>query len=326
MRGKYHIHVSNRALSFDFTLSRNITIICGDSATGKTTLVDMIREYELQGTDSAVQISCEKPCVVVEGNSWKRQLRELESESIVFIDEGNRFVSSQEFAEAAQNSGNYYVIVTRENLYNLPYSVTEIYGIKSSGKYNSLRPVYHELYRVYGEKVDDSCNIYNTVITEDSHSGFQFFKDVCSDTVTCVPADGNSNILAMIRKAAAENTTPCLVIADGSAFGAFMAQIHMFMEHRTDVHLYLPESFEWLILTSGLIDGNRVRDILETPEKYIESSQYFSWEQFFTATLIDETKDSYLRYQKSSLNPAYLRKREKEAILAVIPKAIRENL
>lgn len=130
----------------------------------------------------------------------------------------------------------------------------------------------------------------------------------------------------MIRKAAAENTTPCLIIADGSAFGAFMAQIHMFMEHRTDVHLYLPESFEWLILTSGLIDGNRVRDILETPEKYIESSQYFSWEQFFTATLIDETKDSYLRYQKSSLNPAYLRKREKEAILAVIPKAIRENL
>lgn len=176
MRGKYHIHVSNRALSFDFTLSRNITIICGDSATGKTTLVDMIREYELQGTDSAVQISCEKPCVVVEGNSWKRQLRELESESIVFIDEGNRFVSSQEFAEAAQNSGNYYVIVTRENLYNLPYSVTEIYGIKSSGKYNSLRPVYHELYRVYGEKVDDSCNIYNTVITEDSHSGFQWLR------------------------------------------------------------------------------------------------------------------------------------------------------
>ncbi len=81
-----------------------------------------------------------------------------------------------------------------------------------------------------------------------------------------------------------------------------------------------------MILTSGLIDGNRIRDILEKPEEYIESSQYFSWEQFFTAILIDETKDSYLRYQKASLNPAYLRKREKEAILAVIPKAIRENL
>ncbi len=31
----------------------------------------------------------------------------------------------------------------------LPISVEEVYGIKSSGKYGSLQPVYHEMYRLY---------------------------------------------------------------------------------------------------------------------------------------------------------------------------------
>lgn len=33
---------------------------------------------------------------------------------IVFIDEGNHFVMSDEFAATIQNTDNYYVIVTRE--------------------------------------------------------------------------------------------------------------------------------------------------------------------------------------------------------------------
>jgi hypothetical protein len=41
------------------------------------------------------------------------------------------------------------VIVTRESLETLPISVDEIYGIKSSGKYGGLEPVYQEFYKVY---------------------------------------------------------------------------------------------------------------------------------------------------------------------------------
>lgn len=149
MKGSRHIRVSNRTLSYEFTIYRNLTIIRGDSATGKTTLVGLIREYNLQGRDSGVELSCSCPCVVVEGMNWDKQLKELEEDSIVFIDEGNRFVTTQKFAEAARSSGCYFVIVTRENLYSLPYSVTEIYGIHSSGKYNSLEKVYHEFYRIY---------------------------------------------------------------------------------------------------------------------------------------------------------------------------------
>lgn len=53
---------------------------------------------------------------------------------------------SRDFAAIIQNTDNYYVIVTRENLSALPYSVEEIYGIRDSGKYGSLKRTYYLKY------------------------------------------------------------------------------------------------------------------------------------------------------------------------------------
>lgn len=49
MRGSHRIIVQNKRLRYDFEVKRNITVIRGDSATGKTALVDMIREYSENG-------------------------------------------------------------------------------------------------------------------------------------------------------------------------------------------------------------------------------------------------------------------------------------
>lgn len=68
--------------------------------------------------------------------------------TIIFIDEGNSFVSSKEFVKVMQDSSNYYVIVTRESLATLPYAVDEIYGIRNSGKYGNLKQTYNEMYRI----------------------------------------------------------------------------------------------------------------------------------------------------------------------------------
>ena len=42
MKGKHKIVVSTKRLKYEFELHRNLTIIRGDSATGKTTLVDAL--------------------------------------------------------------------------------------------------------------------------------------------------------------------------------------------------------------------------------------------------------------------------------------------
>ncbi len=188
MRGSYHLIVQSAHLKYELDLKRNITVIQGDSATGKTTLADMIREYILNGSDTGITISCKVKCRLIEGNTWKEQLESI-VESIVFIDEGNKFVASKEFADAIKNSDNYYVIITRESLNTLPYSVNEIYGIHSSGKYNSLEPVYHSLYRIYG---DDECKVSDikNIIVEDSNSGYQFFKHLSGERINCLSANG----------------------------------------------------------------------------------------------------------------------------------------
>lgn len=45
MKGRHHIVVETRRLKYEFDIKRNITIIQGESASGKTTLVSLLREY-----------------------------------------------------------------------------------------------------------------------------------------------------------------------------------------------------------------------------------------------------------------------------------------
>lgn len=129
MRGTHRIIVQNKRIRYDFEIKRNIMVIRGDSATGKTALVNMIRKYFENGDASAVELICDKECTVLEGRIWAGQLSMME-DCIVFIDEGNEFVMSDVFAAAIRETDNYYVIVTREGVPFLPYSVDEIYGFQ----------------------------------------------------------------------------------------------------------------------------------------------------------------------------------------------------
>lgn len=313
MKGSHRIRVSNVSLRFDFTIRRNITIVKGNSATGKTTLVEMIRDHYENGENSGITLDCDKECRVIGGRDWKAVLSTAH-DSIIFIDEDNEFLPTDEFAEAIKRSDNYYVIVTREGLPNLPYSVTEIYGIRVSGKYASLEQTYNEFYRIYGDTYSDNEMVPDTLIVEDSNAGYDFYKKTTRMQV--ISAEGNSNTFAALL---AHKEGKRLVIADGAAFGAEIDRVLKEIRREGNARLFLPESFEWLILKSGLIDKNYVKNILEEPSDYIESEKYFSWEQYFTALLTDQTLGTYLQYNKKKINPAYLNKNAADKILAQIP-------
>ena len=45
MVGAYKISIRSKRVKYEFLVRRQITIISGNSATGKTTLVDMVRAY-----------------------------------------------------------------------------------------------------------------------------------------------------------------------------------------------------------------------------------------------------------------------------------------
>ena len=55
MKGKYKVIVQNNRLHYELEIRRNITIIQGNSATGKTTLVNMLRQAENLGNRCSVR-------------------------------------------------------------------------------------------------------------------------------------------------------------------------------------------------------------------------------------------------------------------------------
>ena len=306
MKGSHRVIIEAKRVKYDFTLTRNITILTGDSASGKTVLIDYIRDYRRYGSESGVMVSCDRECRTLDNEDWEMQLKRI-TNSIIFIDEGNRFVTSKEFAKLALESDNYFVLATREKMPMLPYSVQEIYGFRESGKYHEEKQIYNDMYQLYGEISAQRSIEPELVITEDSNSGYDFFAKLSEQkNVNCISANGKSNIIKCLQDSEKTQGTR-LIIVDGAAFGSEMKEVYEYLNTVGNVVLYAPESFEWLLLSSNTIPNANVTEILQEPENYIDSKKYASWERFFTALLIDMTKgDPVWSYSKKKISSVYV--------------------
>lgn len=147
MTGSYHVMVQNNRVTFEFDIRRNITIVRGDSGTGKTVLMTLLSAYERLGDGSGVTVSCARKCVTMNNANWEAVVTRNNS-CIVFADADASIIATTQFARATRQTDNYYVIITRECLTNLPHSDEEIYGIHVSKEYITLRKTYNTFYRL----------------------------------------------------------------------------------------------------------------------------------------------------------------------------------
>ena len=308
-------------MHFHLVVKRNITIIQGNSGTGKTTLIDMLLDYSQLGINSGVTVVCERKCVAFRfQNDMQLQILQTMHGYIIFLDENNSFIKTHEFARIVNESDNYFVIICRDALPQLPYSIEEIYGMrtdKESQKYIEPRKTYNELYNIYN--LHESKEIKpDIVITEDSNSGHQCFSQVFK--CDCISADGKSKITAMLAEFK-NSGNDLLVIVDGAAFGP---EMQLFSRKAANFNgkcvLYAPESFEYLLLNSGIVEVDQ--NVIENTYDYADSKHYPSWERFYTAYLIERTKDTVLHYNKARLNEAYLTDGNLGKIRAQLPEQI----
>lgn len=316
MVGKYEIEIYNNRVHYFLTVKRNITILQGNSATGKTELIRLIGDYEQNGTSSGVTVRSEVRCTVLTNIDWEIRINSLRN-TIIFIDETAGFIRSKEFAECVRGSDNYFVIVTRDDLSQLPYSIEEIYGLRTdTSKYQVFKKVYNEAYKLYN--TDKIRRIKpDAVITEDSNSGHQCFEQIYG--CPCEAAGGKSSVYDKIRKA---GDGQLLVIVDGAAFGPEMGKVSRYLKQSNkDCTLYAPESFEYLILRAGLLDVSE--EILSETYKYADSCKYLSWEEFFTSYLVEISSGTVYRYSKSSLGEAYKTAGTIKKIISILPEQIR---
>lgn len=314
MTGKYTIEISTKRVKYSLVVKRNITIVQGDSATGKSKLIEAVDLLNRYGASSGYNISCDKKCVAVSGPYWKETIHNL-SDTIIFIDEYDSFIISEEFAKTVRHSDNYFVLVTREHLPQLPYSVHEIYELRTSKHYSTARQVYTEMVPVYPN--DSQLELPDLVITEDSNSGFEFFEYVFKKyDVICKSAEGKTRIFSELKNISSDTKT--IIIVDGAAFGAEIQQVYEYISLHRNLVLYTPESFEWLLLASGVVNDIPTDWYMAT-WNYADSKEYFSWEQFYTEIMVSKSKGTPYRYSKSKLNTFYLSTTIVQKVMGIIP-------
>ena len=299
MKGTHTVVVERAKVKYTLTFKRNISFIRGNSGTGKTTLISMIRDYNDRGPESGVALSCDVPCETLSGRRWERELSIIE-DSIVFLDEGNEFIYSKDFAKAVNGSSNYFVLISRRDANELPYRVDEILKlVNTTSKTINVRKSDRRFY-----------------------SGYQFYDALCNRLgIPCYTATGVANLKRTIHECPEQNI---LAIGDGAAFGPYIEKA-LGQRVYKNVRLFLPESFEWTLLQSGLIPSNDILKILEDPSSYIESRDYLSWERFFTDVLIKYSADTRYAYRKVKLNEQYLRPQAMNAVANVLPECLKAD-
>lgn len=134
-------------------------------------------------------------------------------------------------------------------------------------------------------------------------------------------ATGVANLKRTIHECPEQNI---LAIGDGAAFGPYIEKV-LGQRVYKNVRLFLPESFEWTLLQSGLIPSNDIPKILKDPSSYIESRDYLSWERFFTDVLIKYSADTRYAYRKAKLNEQYLRPQAMNAVANVLPECLKAD-
>ena len=318
MIGKYDITLYNNKVHYHLIIERNITVLRGNSASGKSEFIRLLSAYNSNPASSGITLICDKKCFVLTEENWIL-FTDTYNNSIFFVDEGNTFLKTKKFAETVKGADNYFVIISREKLPQLPYSIDEIYGLREdadSGRYHDPKRVYNGMYRIFGD-LPEPDTLPDLVITEDSNSGNDFFSILFPDR--CISSNGKSNIKNAIAGHAGQKI---MAVVDGAAFGPEIQDcMDILSPANGSVSLYAPESFEYLILQSGIIEVPKA--VTDETWDYADSIKYFSWEEFYTAYLSDATRNSISQYSKARLSEYYRTTGNIDRIKNILPECIR---
>ena len=286
MKGRHSIVVSNKRVSYNIELVRKITVIKGNSGTGKTTLVRMLDSWIKQGRTSGIKCTTSAEVIILnEISDWGTLLSSCKGKIFV-ADEGVRYMSWQSFGNAVNKSENYFLFISRSgSLGNMTYSVNSILQLGSKRKGDMT---FNSAYLKY---IDNSVSIKpDLIITEDSNSGNEMMHCLLSCDIKS--SLGRSNVFKtyMLNEDSYKNI---VVFVDGSAFGANISEFSGYFD---DVVIVAPESFEYLLLNLDFIK-RFVKDEVENTVDYCDYREdIISYERYYTELLKYVLK---LRYNKS---------------------------
>lgn len=313
MKGTHRIAVGTREMQYEFSIRHKFSIILGDSGSGKTMLCELIHP----GTDK-----------LDEGVYFKSDLKAVELERIsdipnrikegynlFFVDERMtnevcRGDAGAYFGSIVKGTSAYFIFMTRQSsLSAIPFNVDAVYRIEWRKKGKAL---FGTLKNEYNWSNDVPICPERAII-EDSKAGFTFYKKLLCDEEgkICISAKGNSNIVNEVTKALADGYKKIFVVADGCGFGVYFNKLLKIQKNEekmngAEVRLFMPPSFEYLILDSGIFKFDV--DKLINTQDYARIEKYMGWEAYYTDQLIECSGGAYSKGGKSL--PKFLRNKQ----------------
>lgn len=311
MVGSKVIRVGNSKDVYEVVLDRTYTYIVGDSGTGKTYFTTCLKYYLIEENsdyflDSDVDveilstkldlINCDvqRDCVYVLDEDVCAFLRRKgNKDSKNAYTEFKRKLSMQ--AEAPLYPNAYFIFMTRRRLIDVNTDVMAIYEFATSCE-NGV--CVKRLKNYFAWDYSATPINVNLVLVEGTGSDYLFFKNSMIDC-DVIPCEGKNMVADVLKLAMERGYKSIFVFADGASYGYnLLLNIKLFrevVENYKSIRLFFPDSFEWLVLKSGLFKIDE--DILLHPEDYFDSKDYSGTESFFTEQLeyvvLDEKNKNY---------------------------------
>ena len=288
------LNIKTPYISYEIEFNRKVTIIQGDSGTGKSKIIETRNEMWDTGLGE-IYTSNNIPVSVIENiPDWERIL-DVDETRLFIVDEDCNFVMSNRFADIVHRSRSYFIIINRDPIKGLNYSYKDIYEMKNSGKFNrTVRKYNDEDY----SKLEMSCE---TILVEDSNSGMEFYRFHLDSNI--ISMGGKSKIIESVKNLNIEEDTTIGIIVDGAAIGNEMTEITSLRSKFENVNfsVFMPECVEELIVNSDIINFRNLRKIISNVDK----NRYTSYENMYYKILKEETNNTPAIYSKTSVNSCY---------------------
>ena len=289
------LFIKSRYINYEIEFNRKVTIIQGDSGTGKTKIVETIKELDSNGMASMFTSNGLKVYILERTSTWETSIKNSVN-TLFLIDEECSWILSKDFAELVHKSDNYFIIISRDPIKSLNYSYEEIYEMKNSGKFNrTVRKYKLDKFN----KLDKECEI---ILIEDSNSGFEFYKAHIG--VNVESTNGKTRIKSILVNKIQNGIEKIGIIADGAAFGNEISRIKSVCESVEGIKVswFLPDCVEGFIVNSGLLNFQGLINEL----KKLNKNKYISYEDMYCELVHEYTVGTPAQYSKSGINTCYI--------------------
>lgn len=303
------LELHSNIMNIDIVLDRRFTVVRGDSGTGKTTLVSLIRENAPD-----IEIESTLDIRIADDTTWDILMQGSTNSIIIFddLDCVNTTKFAHLYSRYAVANNLYLLLFARDDFNNytaedpqlmsfdlakgISYSSNSVFSLQQVGTQYFLQPYYD----LPGFATD-----FVNVLVEDSTSGFEFFKQLFSDTDINVIAASNGKSSFCSDASKIDGKT--LLLYDSAAFGCHMEQLmNEVISQKCVIILEDYECFEEFILQTSFFNMRKdVQLILKDIPKY--ANLFSSWEAFYEGVINKLSTKSYYRYTHSGdLKDCYL--------------------